>query len=537
MALTYRFTDEGKQKQAADELEGWKAICNTTQGQQNTDVNAVVSQRDAAGVPTAIDTNHANYAAWKDAHKNFTKKARQERQRQQEAAANPPPAAGPIQACHVDPALNVRDTIRVAILDRATSETAGTRLGKNSGRSIADLLKHIDKSLENTDKELARRDRHQEAHDLRIQGHPPVRVFVAAEWYFRPEGTAYTPAQKQTIITGLEKISRKYTDWLIIPGSIYWTPDNLANPPVNVYNQAPVLFAGAVIKTRTKWNEHDIPTERQDTHEIWGMDNPAVLPAGVTAASTQTAIFNNQGIDWCLDICRDHYVGEGVRGYAATAAGADVYVVISNDTAIADEFIAAINNGILIHCDGAAQGVHVYRVTRPGGLNALNAQITNYNTAFVAERNQSLALATAQRQQAVFANDPHYQTFINRYRGFAGGVSSDPVLKGQLETLCTGNDNLNNWTREAFFIEEILTNNHTIGGQPTTAAEQASMGNFYPLKRQEGMAADALAQATPAKTAAKAALAAAATVTKNEIAQQIAHAPAGDLSVYELIDR
>jgi hypothetical protein len=475
--LTFRWTPSGRVKQRLDEQAGWTRLVAAVNGTPSQ--ASVAAATHPGGAP---NKHHANYAQWRDAHRVMTRRARQERQRQQQIAAAGPPVLGNVLPCHVDPALVVRQTIQIAIMREPTSEVTGTLIGAATGRSPAQLLAHLREVLGALEEELVVRARHQEAQDLTINGTPPFKLIVASEWYFRPPGRAYTIAEKNAIVTGVEAVSRAFPDWLMVPGSIYWSPDPPAQPIVRVYNQAVVLFAGNVIQTRTKRNEHDIPVQTVD-HETWGMNFPAVLPPGIAPASLQPAIFAHAGRDYCVDICRDHFVGEGACGFAATAPaspGAHVYVVTSNNTAITPEFVAARHNGILVHCDGGTTTWVVNRVTRGTGLNALNAQLLAYQVAFAAQRAPGLTYSDALIRVANDRLDPAYLTFMPRYQATMA-LPADPTTVNVQNALALAGaaHNLNADTQQAFRITRVLGPPAlAVGGAVATPAEGIAMTTY-----------------------------------------------------------
>jgi hypothetical protein len=543
LTLKFRWTQSGRVKQQQDELAAWQSLVASVQGTGSQASVAAATVVGGGGAVVGFNTAHANYALWRDAHRVLTRRARVERQRQQQVAAAGLPAIGAVQPCQVDAALAVRQTLQIALLEEPTSDVAGTRLSGNNGKSVAKLLAHMRAVLDAVDDELNVRARHREAQDLTISGMPPLKLFVAPEWYFRPPGRAYTTAERAAVITGLEAISRSYPDWLLVPGSIYWSPDPPANAIIRVWNQAPVLYAGELLLTRTKRNEHDIPVPMQN-RETWGMNNPAALPGAIAAPSLQPAIFNHGAREWCVDICRDHFVGEGACGYAATApgsAGAHVYVVTSNTTALADCFLAARNNGVVVHCDGGTSTWRVYTMGRAGGgLAAINAQLLAYQIAFAAQRAPSLTFADAQIHVAHDRLDPAYLTFRPRF-DHTMALLGDPTTIAVTGALAIAGapHNHNDSTREAFRIEDVILNNRVVNGAAPTPAEQVAMTAYVNHLRTQGVALHQLTALTvpgnPAEVAKNALIAAAGAINRVQV-NALGPAPHPSASLFPLID-
>ncbi len=537
MPLTTRFTRDGRTKQAADELEGWRRLAAIVAGTPAA-VSVAAATTMAGGLVTGFNTGHPNYAQWRPAHRVLTRRARQERQRQQQVAAAP--ALGPLLLCHVNPALVVRPTVQIAIVTETTSDVTG-----NHHRSIAVILAHLRTTLEALENELLVRARHRELQDLTINGAPPTRIMVAAEWFFRPALRAYTTAEHAAVLAGLRALSREFPDWLLVPGSIYWSPDAPATPIIRVFNQAVVLYAGDVIATRTKRNEHDIPAQTAD-HEEWGMNAPAgPVPAAIAGPSLVPTIFNHAGAQWALDVCRDHYVGEAARHYVVTfpaSVGPDIYIVTSNNTVLADEFLAVRNNGLVIHCDGGTSTWQVHRVTRPGGLNAIAGQLGAHDATFIAQRapGETYAHTSIRVHQAM--RDPAYVTFRARYDVMMNPATGDP-MRGALNGLLAiaGLPHTTNTdTENAFRITQILAGAMAVGGVATSVAEQAAMTAYAALLHTQGVSSaawQALCVPGNATALAKAAITAALVPPIVKAAQApLAHQPTNRATLFPLQD-
>ncbi len=490
MAFTFRFTKKGKAKQAKDELLGWglleKACGGTASSAQ---VRALTLNRDGNNDPSEINTDHANYSLWIDAHKVFTKWARIERQLWQEIEAALL-SNDPVQPCMdelVPDEEDLRETIRIAILKEETSEADGTSLKGKKRRTIPQLISHLKNVLEGLDKELRNRGRHRNDHILRIHDYPPTRVLVVSEWYFRPAGSAYTQDEKDDILEQLREISRKYADWLIVPGTIYWTTDDLTDQTIKVFNQAVVFSAGQILRTRTKNNAHDIAPEDEIKHR-WGPDNPP-LPLAITAASMQVARFNHKNIHWCLDICRDHAVGEGANYYVNAAnAGAQVYIITANGTTISDNFLAVRNNGLTIFCDGKGAGVEaVYRVTRPVALNngPLGILFNNYWNAFQPQKAYDVQMTQYDNANNIRKLSPLYIDFKRRFDALFADISSDQALKTQIDQIVQpALPNINDQTHLRFELEEAnritqLTANGVLPTGTNLTIDEIALMNAY----------------------------------------------------------
>src|SRR5215469_9948610 len=367
MPLNYRWTAGGKAKQVRDELEGWKLIRQACEGTASqATVDAVVSAW-AGTVPTAINTQHANYAPWRAAHKRATLRARLERQRLQHVAALGLAAAGVASPHQINPATAGHHTLRIAILCEPTSTANGTTIAGQNRRTTAQLMTRLDDVLSNIEATLAVRATNREDHDLRALGFRPIQVFVGPEWYFRQYDRPYTQVERDAIVQQLQDLSRRFPDWLLMPGTIYWTPDNLPAATFRIFNQAVILYAGNIVATRTKRNPQDIDPN-QAYKERWGPDSALGLPASVLPATLQVAHIQHPPApqpgsrEWCFDICRDHPAGEAMSHYVNNA-GADIYVLTSNGTTIRDNFIPTRNNGVAIYCDGGANVKATYTIT------------------------------------------------------------------------------------------------------------------------------------------------------------------------------
>jgi hypothetical protein len=539
--LKFRWSPSGRAKQQLDEAAGWQRLVAITAG---TPAAAHVAGATQVAAP-GFDANHANYARWREAHRKQTLRARIERQRAAQAALHGPPVIGAVLPCQVDPALVVRPTIQIALLTQATHDVSGTRLGQATGRSVAQLLTHLRQTLTALEDELNVRARHHEAQDLTHNGAPPVRLFVASEWYFRPAGRTYSTAEHGAVIAGLEGLSAEFPDWLLCPGTIYWSPDPPANPILRVFNQAPVLHAGSVILTRTKHNEHDIPVQTQGL-ETWGMNNPGALPGAITPASVAPAIFNHAALEWCLDICRDHAVGEGACGYAAAAPanpGPNVYIVTANTTPLEDHFNLARNNGVLVHCDGGNGAYAVYTVNRVVAFNApaLNGALLAYQPLFAAQRAPLLAFADAQIHVHQTRQDPAYVTFMARFTPMMAPASVDPLRAALLlaHGLAGAPHTHNGDTRDAYCIEQVLLAPHVVGGVATTPAEALAMAAYFPHLRAQGVAQHVMAPLIAPGNAtfvAKAAVILQAGAVNKVAVAALGHQPHASASLFPLID-
>jgi hypothetical protein len=193
-----------------------------------------------------------------------------------------------------------------------------------------------------------------------------MRVFAAPEWLFRRSDRPLTEQEKDDILAQLTHLAAEYPQWLIVPGTIFFTtspPGALVN---DVFNIAPVFHEGQV-RLLTKQHEQDALVTAADrisapwkTLERWA------------AAGSESRIFTTgDGLRYAVEICRDH-----VRRMALLDADlqtVDVQIVVSNGVELQTDSIIARHNGVVIQVDGAGGRVTAHRVVRNRPLEELRA--------------------------------------------------------------------------------------------------------------------------------------------------------------------
>ena len=435
MPFKYRLTPSGKLKQLRDEASAWGLLIDALAGTPNhAQVNGL-AVRNPLNVITGVNTGSPNFPRWRDAHKRLTLRARRDRQREQQAvAAGGPYHATPGVPLRVDPALVIRDTVRVAALHTRTSEDhgGGTMLQAvgNAKATLAQLHQHLEAVLTAIEDELLDAATHHVDHDLRAAGHAPLQILLATEWYFRIPNRPFTQAERDGILTSLQALSLRYPEWLIVPGSIYWSPDPLANASIRVFNQAPAFYGEAQLAIRTKRESHDIDSDLNvRAHERWGPDYPTAVPlvappATITAASQALCDFPLRGRNFCVEICRDQFVGDATKGYLnAGQPGADVFLFLYNGTTPVPGFLPVVHNGIAVYCDGTGPGAHQFlRVTRAQPLTHNWAgpamhPFLQYRNAFEPERDHDALSAHGFNEARLLENqnDPNLVAFLTSY--------------------------------------------------------------------------------------------------------------------------
>jgi len=491
-------TPSGQQKQLTDERAAWTTLKNNAIGTPMHGQITALATWDVAGNATNITTAAPAYQAWREAHKSLTKRARLDRQREQAAVANN--AAHPVGLpFRVSAAAVMRDTIRVAVLYARTSEDngGGTMLiaGSNQKSTTQDLMRRLDQTLGAIEEALRDPVQHRDEADLRAGNRPPVQILLSSEWYFRMPGRPYTQAERDAIVNDLRALSRKYPEWLIVPGSIYWSPDNQTLATIRVYNQAVALFCGEVIKSRTKRESHDIDSDLGvRAKERWGPDwsdangGPVIPdPVAITAESREPAIFDLKGRDYCVEICRDQWVGDAVKGYlnhAANNTGADIYLFTSNGTTWQSEFCPARNNGIAVWCDGSGAGSQAYyQITRPNPLNHNPPPFNAFRVAFEADRTHDVRSSHGFNEATLIerSNNPAFQNFMARFDPIFplfGAASSNlgfqaPIDAAIAATPLAGGAAMN-YHKKGLRIQQVLAGGN-LAGTPITGAENAVM--------------------------------------------------------------
>ena len=453
MPFTHRLTRSGRRKQRQDEANAWGLLIRSLVGTPNHHEVDNLAIR-ALGQIVGVNRASPHYAKWREAHRRLTRRARRDRQREQ-AAAPPYHAWHPFVPCRVAPGTNVRATIRLAALSTRTLEDHGGGTILSAGgvpatapkASTAQLMQHLDQTLEAIEDELLDAGTHREDHDLRAADAPPVQVLLGTEWYFRVRGRALTLAERDQILTDLEALSAKYPEWLLVPGSIYWSPDPPANPTIRVYNQAPVLYGGSLLALRTKRESHDIDSSRNVlAYQRWGMDAPTTTgaphPFEVPAPTRALCSFRHRNLTFNVEICRDQFVGDATALYlAAGQHGADVFLLMSKGTQLTPGFAPAVNNGLLVWCDGSGAGSHQYRrVTRAQPLThnwaaPANHPMIDYRVAFVPQRDHDVLSAHGLHEsyRIEIDNAPDFAAFMGRFDQVFGPANTDPVLKAAVD--------------------------------------------------------------------------------------------------------
>lgn len=563
MPFTYRLTPSGRARQRQDEARAWSLLIAALTGTPHHAAVTGLAIAGGGGAIAGVNTASPLYARWRSAHKRLTRRARLDRQREQQAALTGGPyhPLHPLVPCRVHPALVPRDTIRLAALTTRTLEDYGGGTMIQAGgipatarkATIPQLHRHLVKVLNAIEKELLDVTLHREDHDLRAAGHPPLQVLLATEWYYRVPGRPLRQAEHDGIITTLETISAKYPEWLLVPGSIFWTPDPLGNARLRVYNEAPVLYGGAVIARRTKREQHDIdssPAVR--AIQRWGPDEPVAAPGYVTPlpiVPTQALCsFLHRGRTFCVEICRDQHVGDAVAGYLALGLpGANVYLFTSNGTVLSPGFLPVVNNGLAVWCDGSGGGAYQYhRVTRANplthnwtpGIHPLVA----YRAAFVTTRDHNVlsqeGLSEGWRIEQ--ENQPGYRAFMAWFDGVFGAVSTDPLYRTAIDAglgPLSPNALVQPFHRKGRRIQQILGHGLLPGGAPIPAAQVAAItpyGNALVQFATEDIAQSATAGATGlARTAAETGFAVVAT----PVGAPIVPVPGFyDLHLHDLVD-
>lgn len=187
------------------------------------------------------------------------------------------------------------------------------------------------------------------------------RVFAAPEWLFRrgqakhvdlaDETASYRPqmsrADVDVLLAELKKLSADFPEWVIVPGTIFYTRSAPGVRPQEVVNVAPVLHGGAAIELHKK-NEYDVLAPGFET---WGGGN-------VQSGSTR---FTAGGLRYAVEICRDHKVRVAARESTSLV---DFQIVVGNGVPVMPAAVIVRDGGIVLHVDGAEGRVTVYRVTR-----------------------------------------------------------------------------------------------------------------------------------------------------------------------------
>lgn len=263
-------------------------------------------------------------------------------------------------------------TMRVLMYTPYTSN--GSVLDPQSGGTgVESRLKLLDEQLEAA-MEYAKED-----------GPDTLRIFMAPEWFFAgSDGSPYSGSEIGQAIKGLEKISAKYPDLLLVPGSIKWSPGKgeFAKPETEgkkgkkkgkpetvqrdlIHNTQPVFKDGKLVHAYHKQhNGGDAPVkeampldvESQQPLKDYRQDQ-SVQPQRHTGATTGR--FDVDGIQFGLDVCADFSQGTLARELMQEDpehGGVDVHMVTSAGIMGANnDLTAAKDGGYTLISDGSRQ--------------------------------------------------------------------------------------------------------------------------------------------------------------------------------------
>lgn len=206
-------------------------------------------------------------------------------------------------------------------------------------------------------------------------GPDTLRIFMAPEWFFATSDTTqYNGSDVGKVIKGLEKMSAKFPDLLLVPGSIKWSPgkqdiptgkkDEVVNHDL-IHNTQPVLKNGKLIHAYHKQhNGGDAPTKQAMPLDVessqplkdYRQDTSTPVKRGKGATSGQ---FNVDGIDFGLDICADFSQGTLARELIEqdpNHKGVDVHLVTSAGIMKANnDLTSAKDGGYTFISDGSRQ--------------------------------------------------------------------------------------------------------------------------------------------------------------------------------------
>jgi len=226
-------------------------------------------------------------------------------------------------------------------------------------RFLGDLLQEAESRQDLRDAEVA----------LENMGNIVLRVFLAPEWYFRLSDRPLTQIEQLEILDALDKLSKNFSKWLIIPGSIFWTPTLEKEKMLEVFNTAPIYKDG-VLQVNTKHNQNDALDKKR---EIWGMDQVSEEDFDNIAGP---AIFECDGWECAFEICRDHSQRVAIFDYISqkpVGSGVDVQIVVSNGVTLSTGTCsdAVRDGGCIVKCDGEGGNGLLVRVERSGPLDGL----------------------------------------------------------------------------------------------------------------------------------------------------------------------
>jgi hypothetical protein len=203
--------------------------------------------------------------------------------------------------------------------------------------------------------------------NARIGGGKVMRVFAAPEWLFRRPDRPLTTAEAVRILEELEALAEKYKDWVIVPGTLFYTTSAPGSPVYDVYNIAPVFHDG---KSRilTKQNDQDYLVTEAD--RVKDLSKTLERWAAGDSGSFSSAFFRSKdGLRYAIEICRDH--NQRVALSQSGLQTVDVQILVANGQGLQESSIVARDGGIVIHVDGAGGRAAAYLVERDRPLESL----------------------------------------------------------------------------------------------------------------------------------------------------------------------
>jgi hypothetical protein len=189
-------------------------------------------------------------------------------------------------------------------------------------------------------------------------GEKQMNVMVAPEWLFAkrsdPNNRAYTGKDMQDITEGLQAISKKYPDMLIVPGSVSWEiPDKTDPKKTIMYNSTPVVQDGKIVHMYHKRLEGG---ETGGELDRWAMGRPEIRGK---VESFNTAFFEHKGVNFSLEMCADQAGAESRKEYVSkfpNGKGTDVHILISEGSMLQPSMTPVKNGGLVVHVDGSGDG-------------------------------------------------------------------------------------------------------------------------------------------------------------------------------------
>lgn len=154
------------------------------------------------------------------------------------------------------------------------------------------------------------------ARSAHIDGSQTLKVFLAPEFYFRPlyggPSSSYANEDMKQIYQAIKAHCRAeaaYADWLIAPGTIFWSAENkIGNTkaiPV-LYRNSAMAFKGGHAEAPEVYVEKRLVS----TLDSAPMDiNRSFKQADVGATVARENFFSIDGIQFCLEVCLDHGIG------------------------------------------------------------------------------------------------------------------------------------------------------------------------------------------------------------------------------------